>query len=173
MALQCSGAPPPSLHKLISSPFVPAGSMCWVNGRRAWHFQVRYTFFVPVIWEYGPVSPLIRLVDLWGAGDGWGCSAGGKSACISEIICVVKHTGVRLPGKWGLCRSWLNRMYGELWHHPCVEVIVAGGSVCVDLREIVSPWWLREAWCQASCCLLFLFSIGSLCSFLPWVAGTH
>ncbi len=60
MALQS----PPPLHKLISSPFVPAGSMRWVNGRRAWHFQVRYTFFVAAIWEYRPGSPLIKPVDL-------------------------------------------------------------------------------------------------------------
>lgn len=38
--------------------------------------------------------------------------------------------------------------------------------MCVDLRGNVHPWWLSEASCQACRCLLFLYSISTLLSFL-------
>lgn len=132
-------------HKLISSPFVPAGSMLGVNGTRAWHFRAGCTSFVPVIFSvWANVSSDKASWPLRRTGPR---TAGGKFACVSEFICMTKPARAVLLVKRGLHQSWLNRIRGPLWHHPCVSRSLRVVVARVDLREIVSSWWLSVAWC--------------------------
>lgn len=136
-------------HKLISSPFVPAGSMLGVNGTRAWHFRAGCTSFVPVIFSvWANVSSDKASWSLRGTGPR---TAGGKFACVSEFICMTKPARAVLLVKRGLHQSWLNRIRGPLWHHPCVEVIAGSGSACRPKRNCL----LMVAQCgvmSAGCC---------------------
>lgn len=143
--------------------------MHWVNGKRAWHFQVRYTFFVLVIWEYAPMSPPIKLVDLWGAEDIWGNSIGGRSACISESICVVKHSRVGLPGKSG--RAPLVMLKQDVWRAVTSSLCWGhcGEWECVSTWEELSLHGslVRHAAKQTAVCCFFLASP----HFAPFTQG--
>ena len=141
-------------HTSISSPFVPAGSMHWVNGRELDIFKLVTPFLYRWFERSGQCLPRrsLSISELRGT-DESPALLEGKSAWRLSVSW--NTVGLSYQGNLGFCWSWLDRGCGR----GAVASSLCGGHCGYRefdfvLGGLISPWWIREVRCWAGCCLL-------------------